>query len=694
MQPPSHVPKGASARKRAQGLDLGSTISIAGAVGLGVAAIDVVVARLGSPDANWIFLDYVDSAGLTAAATALVFLGLSLALLVPRRFFGLNARALLAALALGAAGSHAGLTLARLFHRWVPIEDLWPAPVLGITTFVAAYPLGAHHARRGGRLLRAVVAGFAVELGFAAMFGAFGAGVEAERIASGLAVLVVATAAVLALCSRFDRALEGGRARAVIWILLVLVAAHPFATLKNRAPRFPVGAAPVSAGSDRVQRCLLIVVDTLRADELSCFGSTAVETPALDLLARDGIVFEAARAPAGWTRPSVVSIMTGLSPLVHGSNEATRALSQEATTLAESFRKAGWRTAAFGENALLLPPSGLAQGFELYDFFPRYHANPPLGKLLMNAAWPDRMLRGLLAPDLTRFALRWLDAHPAEPTFAWLHYLDVHQPYTPAPSFGPKAAPPPGMSRRFGELDPIRLGLMTPNLEEREWIRALYRAEIRQLDSEIGNLLDGLRERGIYDDTTIVFTSDHGEEFWEHGGYEHGHTLYDELLRVPLIVKLPQSAGAGARVPASVTIESIAPTLLGVIGIAFDPAAFSAPALVDATGEVFDNHAPAVLFSEGNARGIDRSAIISDGRKYVRWSDGSLEELYDLSSDPAELHSLVDAAPDILEDYRDRFGDTVRQGLQLAEAIGIGRSLDRELDEATRAELRKLGYIR
>lgn len=228
---------------------------------------------------------------------------------------------------------------------------------------------------------------------------------------------------------------------------------------------------------------------------------------------------------------------------------------------------------------------------------------------------------------------------------------------------------------------------------------------MRQLDAQIGVFLDELRTRGWYDEATIVFTSDHGEEFWEHGRFEHGHTLYDELLHVPLIVKLPRSLTQGATLPSRtaepVVVESIAPTLLNLANLPFDETRFSAPALFTPEGALRSERSPAVLVSDGNSRYADRGAIIADGHKYIRWDaggprggGGGFEELYDLVEDPGEQSSLAETRPELLAAMQARFDAELEAAAQKASALGIVNDTDQGLSEATQDELRALGYVK
>jgi arylsulfatase A-like enzyme len=235
----------------------------------------------------------------------------------------------------------------------------------------------------------------------------------------------------------------------------------------------------------------------------------------------------------------------------------------------------------------------------------------------------------------------------------------------------------------------VQAGNVKPGESERERVGELYAGEIRYVDAELGRVLAALRERGLYERALIVFASDHGEEFWEHGRYEHGHTLYDEVLRVPLAFKLP-GAAARARVDAPVSTAALVPTVLDALGIAFDPGLLSARSLVPWWSSP-TTAALEPLFAAGTYYFGEKRGVVFDGKKLVLELDTGRTELYDLARDPRELSSIAAAAP-----------EGVREGLRLLRAwqdgcaelrakLGLTGADSEAGGEAERA-LRALGY--
>ena len=205
---------------------------------------------------------------------------------------------------------------------------------------------------------------------------------------------------------------------------------------------------------------------------------------------------------------------------------------------------------------------------------------------------------------LTQLAIRRLNRTKDAPSFLWLHYLDPHLPYAPPAEFVP-----PGMEGApvFANETAVREGKAGVDPDEREWIRALYDAEVRYVDSQIGVLVQALNDMDLYEESLIILMSDHGEEFWDHGGFEHGHTMYRELLSVPLMVKLPHSTTVGT-VETLVATEGLTPTILELCDIDYDPGSMTSPSL----GALLKNPASraedGVVVERGNAllRGQER----------------------------------------------------------------------------------------
>jgi arylsulfatase A-like enzyme len=444
---------------------------------------------------------------------------------------------------------------------------------------------------------------------------------------------------------------------------------------------------PTAAFDGKVRHVILIVVDTLRADALSCYDPAVQSTPVIDGLAAESVLFETARSAAPWTLPSMCSLMTGVGASVHLAVRGESVLPTGPRTLAEHMRAAGYRTAAIGRNAFLHPRSRLDRGFDEYTMYPRLWSGTPIGSAILDAISPPEMPAEPIAGDLTRAAGAWLEQHREQPFFLWLHYFDPHWPFEPPRKWAPEGDPPSGLSRRFAvPISEARTGHFSPDLEQRAWIRSLYEAEVRYTDHAIGRLFEKLKALGIYDDALIVLTSDHGEELWEHDSFEHGHSAYDELLRVPLMLKVPGQAPRRRADPVSIT--SLTPTLLELCSVEADGALFSAPRLFG------PDPASAPVVASGLLTHENRTAVVSGTWKYIRRALTGKEELYDLARDPGEQDSLVTRAPPELEVMRAAMQAQAEGAAALRERLGILQSSSQKMDAATQREMRSLGYLK
>jgi arylsulfatase A-like enzyme len=271
---------------------------------------------------------------------------------------------------------------------------------------------------------------------------------------------------------------------------------------------------------------VLVVIDTLRADHVGIYGHSRDTTPAIDALAREGTVFSRAYAQSGWTLTSVTSLLTGLYPHVHRVGRAPfddstfGRLDPARTTLAEALKAKGYATAGFANNTFMAPEFGLDQGFDVYDY---------------QGATNDNHRT---ASETVDRANAWL-ATQSEPVFLMVHVMEPHMDYAPPAATrgrftgdGETLVPVPFASPKQIALKDAR-GIPTPLV--RDYILKLYDEEILAADSALSRLFDAVRARGNWSNTLIVVTSDHGEEFWDQGGFEHGHSLLGFLTRVPLV---------------------------------------------------------------------------------------------------------------------------------------------------------------
>ncbi len=371
---------------------------------------------------------------------------------------------------------------------------------------------------------------------------------------------------------------------------------------------------------------ILISLDTVRADTLSCYGGPEGATPRLDEFASSAVRFETCIASAPWTLPSHASMFTGLYPLEHSAHsflpgpghqgDNVFALHPRFETLAEALGARGYATAGIVANSIYLRPGlGLDAGFQTWD------------------------VRRQPGAKVTDRALAWLDetdgGDPARPRFLFVNYLDAHRPYaTLDPNDRPREA-----------LDALIDQVMVRGDEPGELgarVRQMHQGAVRQLDVEVGRLLDGLKERGLFDSAIIVITSDHGEAFGAHGTVEHSKDLYEELVRVPLLVKGPlQNVGSESKVPAS-SVD--VPGLIAghLAGTDAESAAGLFSRLPGNHVLLSENHFSRIgdLLRYGDRYHRERRAIYDGDLKLIIDSRGN-HELYDLSVDPGETKNLA-----------------------------------------------------
>lgn len=400
--------------------------------------------------------------------------------------------------------------------------------------------------------------------------------------------------------------------------------------MRSRAPLL-VALAGALAGcapsEERPSDVILIVCDTLRADHLSCYGYERPTSPRLDAFAATATRYEHAYSTAPWTLPAHASLFTGLFPFEHGAitelvsdvRSTVRPLAPEATTLAELFRDAGYATAGFVANDVFLSERlGIAQGFDTWD------------------------IRRARADGLLRVALGWLDEREEdEPVFLFLNFMDTHRPYysrhRPA-----LLAEDPGLDspELLDELfEPVHSGEAGPDDPRVRRLVDQYDTAIGNLDDGLGALFDQLAERGRLDDALVVVTSDHGEYFAEHALLQHSKDVYEEALRIPLIVRAPGQTEGASRAER--------------FSLAELPARVTELAGLRATGDARFRTGLPVLAENYYSRTSDlehpefgprfrrvRRALILDGHKLIESSDGR-NELYALGADPAEAADLA-----------------------------------------------------
>lgn len=394
---------------------------------------------------------------------------------------------------------------------------------------------------------------------------------------------------------------------------------------------------------------LLITVDTLRADRLGCYGSQSVATPAMDGLARDGVVFERALSQVPLTFPSHAAILTGTYPAYNGVQDFTSPpLGPEFRTLAESLRAHGYATGAVVSSFVLDRSWGMARGFDFYD-----DAFPGASFFEKDPALVERP-----AKESVDRALAWLERTRRRPFFLWLHLYDPHSPYRP---------PEPFRTQYQGRP---------------------YDGEVAYADHELGRLLAWLKGRGLYAGTLIVLVSDHGESLGEHGEREHGFFIYNSTTHVPLIVKPPAGSRmrAGRRADPVETI-AVAPTLLEMADVRDAILKqFQAQALFAKEREAASALAYSETFYPFSSFGWNPLRGLESARYH--YIEAPKAELYDLQADPEERHNLANEQPAVAAVLKDKLSQMLARNAPVAK-----RAQGPKLSPETIEKLRALGYM-
>jgi len=557
---------------------------------------------------------------------------------------------------------HAVLTAwtgASLSSRW------WLAALGAI---VGAALAAAAARRRDARCAREVSAGTLVAflLAGGAMYRA------ADDVAAGERAVAAATiAAAAATCGLLAYVLARGRLRGAA---VVLGAAAAIAIALCMLPT--AGTQRTAKAGAARESVLLVVIDTLRADAAGAMPGLKTWMPHLARIAGDGVTFTQAISPAPWTLPATVSLLSGWNPHRHRAGASVspwEVLPGEprACYLGPALRDAGYVVGAFVNNPYLRPYFGFGRGHLL---FRPYHGT---------------------ADDGVTLALQWQRRIQGRPFFTMLHVMDPHWPFSAPAGFGAERSDCASCDS-LGELQ------YKPTSEAtRREVRARYRAEVEYTDAQLGRLYDALNESGALDSAWLIVTSDHGEELWDHGGFLHGHTLYDELLRVPLVVVPPRSRGGVARGSIAgwqVRLEDVAATILDIAGLdgslAPDgasllplialPQSAPVPARVQLSGYV-----KSPLDMSYALRGHAYKAIFRPDNPFA-------SEVFHVFSDPREKHNLLSPQADALA--RLTAGNKLRelQGIVAARGLQLERQPLPQSSAAPDADLlrqlRSLGY--
>ncbi|MCB9604036.1 MAG: sulfatase [Sandaracinus sp.] len=449
-------------------------------------------------------------------------------------------------------------------------------------------------------------------------------------------------------------------------------------TLRLLAPAI-VEPLPEGAAEPRpIRNVLLVLVDTLRADKLGPYREeTRVQTPGLLRFAERATTMLHAHSQENWTKPSVATLLSSLMPWEHATTQHESVVPRTVRLLPEILKEDGFHTGAFICNGYVSDRFGFGRGWSTYRNYIRE------GR---------RTMAEFVAADV----LQWLDARPSDkPFFLYVHTIDPHVPYRPPaehlalygdPSYRGRV----DFSRDATLLENVKLGRLRLDDRDKAHLQALYDGEITYTDVHFSAILEGLERRGLADDTMVVLTSDHGEEFWDHGSVGHGHSVYEELLHVPLFVRLPGQPTR--RLRDAVGLVDVMPTILDALGRPIPENLSGRSFLPSLRGEGHD--APQATVSGF----MEHWRTVNVGRYKLIQRPGHASVLHDLVEDPGETTNVAERHPLVVAWLRGLLGaslDATRSAR--APSARTPRTTHAAettaIDPETAAQLRALGYV-
>lgn len=452
---------------------------------------------------------------------------------------------------------------------------------------------------------------------------------------------------------------------------------------------------------------IFIFIDAARADHFSCYGHKNKTTPQIDRIAREGVVYENAISPAGWTLPAVTSMFTGTHVSRHGVNNENHVLTEDLPLMPEILKRAGYETVGFCTNDWISDATGLTRGFsEFHDY--QYSRFIHKAKRFINSL----IIKG---KDSWGYAInkdikKWMKNYSYQkPFFMFVHYNELHLPYQLPKPFNTRFLPT-GMS--YEEASKVNqdpkayyAGAVEMSQQDFEISKNLYDCALGCIDHRIGEVYEYLKNLGQLDDTLIIITSDHGESLGEHQHFDHYYVLYEALLKIPLILRYPKSFPAGTRYQELVQTLDFLPTFKEMLGL-HDPEldvmqGYPLPPFLDGTApreftiserykdlKGLKKSYPQLDLSHLKKWELDRKVAIRT-KKYKLISSSDYEsELFDLENDPAENSCIIKEKPAVAEDLLSKY-EKWRQTFTAAS----GEKKEADFDDAVRKRLESLGYL-
>jgi hypothetical protein len=442
------------------------------------------------------------------------------------------------------------------------------------------------------------------------------------------------------------------------------------------------GIAKAKAPEKHAKNILVYLIDTLRYDKFDFYNKkTSCKTPNISAFAKDATIFDAAYDNENWTKPSTASILTGLYPDTHKAKEDTSKLPVGAKMISQHFKSNSFKTGSFLANGYVSDAFGFKKGWDYYVNYIREKKNT-------NA---DRVVKD---------ALKWIGENKDDRFFAYVHTIDPHVPYSPPQKwremYWKREYDGPIKPQSTGQqLADIKTKKLEVNNQDKRYLEALYDGETSFNDHAFGELVKGLKDAGVYEDTAIVIISDHGEEFWDHGSVGHGHSLYEEMVRSPLIVRYPNKAPVGRRLDHVVTMVDLAPTLFELSGIEGHEA-LEGKSFVDTFDGIGDPH-PRIGVSDFLYR---KKSVRVGPYKWVTIGRGG--QLFNVVEDRGEKKDLIKKSPIARAFVRSNFGLFKGAGKKsewwtssdkAGPALNLKADANAEVDEETLKMLEAMGYV-
>lgn len=427
---------------------------------------------------------------------------------------------------------------------------------------------------------------------------------------------------------------------------------------------------------------IILTIDALRRDYLSCYEGKA-KTPNIDKIAQEGVLFEQARSTSSWTFPAFSSIVSSLYPSAIGqlNSKGTLIVPFSLKTFPEILKEQGYDTYMFTSPVIDKRSSGISQGISNVIEIPHFEWYQDEFHSLI-------LIRGFLPKtyhwggDYINFYFKKYFPKFKEPFFVWLHYLDTHTPY-----IMPELINNPTAKKAALPLN-IRDGTLHLTHWEKEEIKKFYAKETEYVDGRIGEIINLLKKSNLYEKSIIIVIADHGEEFWDHGNFMHGHTLYDELLRIPFIIKFPKGYLKNVKSNIKASLLDIAPTLLGYLNLP-SPYKYQGINLLEAIKKP-NKYDDRILFAENTLYYNELKAVIYKNYKLIL-SDDKIE-LYDLNLDPQEKVPLKD------QDKIKELANLIFQWQKGNEIFRIKYNIPISSEKISSPELQEmlkaLGYVR